>query len=33
MDSDPAETTNLANEAQHAATVNDLRARLAAYRR
>ncbi|HEY3161803.1 MAG TPA: sulfatase/phosphatase domain-containing protein, partial [Vicinamibacterales bacterium] len=33
MDSDPAETTNLAKEAQHAATVNDLRARLAAYRR
>lgn len=33
MDKDPAETTNLAKDAQHAATVNDLRARLAAYRR
>jgi choline-sulfatase len=33
MDNDPAETTNLAKDAQHAATVNDLRARLAAYRR
>jgi iduronate 2-sulfatase len=33
MDKDPGETTNLANDARHAATVNDLRARLAAYRR
>lgn len=33
MDTDPGETTNLAHDAQHAATVNDLRARLAAYRR
>jgi arylsulfatase A-like enzyme len=33
MDKDPAEATNLANDPQHAATVNDLRARLAAYRR
>ncbi len=33
MESDPGETTNLANDAQHAGTVNDLRARLAAYRR
>jgi iduronate 2-sulfatase len=33
MDKDPAETTNLANDARHAATVNDLRARVAAYRR
>jgi len=33
MDKDPGETTNLATDARHAATVNDLRARLAAYRR
>lgn len=33
MDKDPGETTNLAADARHAATVNDLRARLAAYRR
>jgi iduronate 2-sulfatase len=33
MENDPGETTNLANDARHAATVNDLRARLAAYRR
>jgi iduronate 2-sulfatase len=33
MDKDPNETTNLANDARHAATVNDLRARVAAYRR
>jgi iduronate 2-sulfatase len=33
MDKDPAETTNLANDARHAATVDDLRARVAAYRR
>jgi iduronate 2-sulfatase len=33
MNSDPGETTNLAAAAQHAATVNDLRGRLAAYRR
>lgn len=33
MDKDPAETTNLVNDAQHAATVKELRARLAAYRR
>jgi iduronate 2-sulfatase len=33
MDKDPGETTNLANDAQHAVSVNDLRARLAAYRR
>jgi iduronate 2-sulfatase len=32
MDKDPGETTNLAKDAQHAATVNDLRARLAAHR-
>ena len=31
--SDPAETTNLAEDPKHAATVTDLRARLAAYRR
>jgi iduronate 2-sulfatase len=29
---DPGETTNLANDARHAATVDNLRARLAAYR-
>jgi arylsulfatase A-like enzyme len=33
MVNDPGETTNLSNDAQHAAMVNDLRARLAAYRR
>jgi iduronate 2-sulfatase len=33
MDKDPRETTNLANDSQHASTVNDLRTRLAAYRR
>ena len=33
MDQDPGETTNLATDARHAATVSDLRARLAAYRR
>lgn len=33
MEHDPAETTNLAQDARHAATVADLRARLAAYRR
>ena len=33
MDKDPGETTNLAADARHAATVTDLRARLAAYRR
>ena len=32
MDKDPGETTNLANDARHAATVKDLRARLEAYR-
>ncbi len=32
MEKDPAETTNLAGEPAHAATVNELRARLAAYR-
>jgi choline-sulfatase len=32
MDTDPGETTNLANDARHADTVKDLRARLAAYR-
>jgi arylsulfatase A-like enzyme len=33
MDKDPGETVNLAQEAAHAATVSDLKARLAAYRR
>lgn len=33
MEHDPAETTNLAQDARHAATVADLRARLAAHRR
>jgi iduronate 2-sulfatase len=33
MDKDPAETTNLAQDAAHAATVADLKARLGAYRR
>jgi iduronate 2-sulfatase len=33
MEKDPGETTNLAADPQHAATVNDLRARVAAYRR
>jgi arylsulfatase A-like enzyme len=33
MDQDPGETTNLAQDARHAATVSDLKARLAAYRR
>ena len=33
MDKDPAETTNLAQDAAHAATVSDLKARLGAYRR
>jgi arylsulfatase A-like enzyme len=33
MERDPGQTANLAKDAQHAATVNDLRARLAAYRR
>jgi len=33
MNTDPAETTNLANDAGHAETVKDLRARLAAYRK
>ncbi|MBI1872561.1 MAG: sulfatase [Acidobacteria bacterium] len=33
MVNDPAETTNLATDPRHAATVRDLRARLAAYRR
>jgi iduronate 2-sulfatase len=33
MDTDPAETTNLANDARHAQTVKDLRARLAVYRK
>ncbi|MGH9308031.1 MAG: sulfatase [Vicinamibacterales bacterium] len=33
MEKDPAEATNLANAPQHAATVNELRARIAAYRR
>ena len=33
MEKDPAETTNLAQEAAHAATVSELKARLAAYRR
>jgi hypothetical protein len=33
MEKDPGETMNLATDAQHAATVNELRARLAAYRR
>jgi choline-sulfatase len=33
MDKDPGETANLANDARHAATVNELRARLATYRR
>jgi iduronate 2-sulfatase len=32
MERDPTETTNIANDPQHAATVNDLRARVAAYR-
>ena len=32
MDKDPGETTNLANDARHAATVKELRARLAASR-
>jgi arylsulfatase A-like enzyme len=32
MERDPAETTNVADDPQHAATVNDLRARVAAYR-
>ena len=32
MDQDPGETTNLAEDARHAETVKDLRARLAAYR-
>ena len=31
MDNDPAETTNVAHDPQHAATVSDLKARLAAY--
>jgi iduronate 2-sulfatase len=33
MEKDPGETTNLATDAQHAATVTELRARLAAYQR
>ena len=33
MDKDPGETTNLAQDARHAETVSDLKARLAAYRR
>ena len=33
MQNDPAETTNLAADPKHAATVADLRARLAAYPR
>jgi iduronate 2-sulfatase len=33
MDKDPGETVNLAKDARHTATVNELRARLAAYRR
>jgi choline-sulfatase len=33
MDTDPGETTNLAADPKHASTVNDLRARVAAYRR
>jgi len=33
MEHDPAETANLAQDPRHAATVADLRARLAAYRR
>jgi iduronate 2-sulfatase len=33
MSKDPGETTNLARDEQHAATVADLKARLAAYRR
>ena len=33
MDKDPAETTNLAADPAHAATVTNLKARLAAYRR
>jgi iduronate 2-sulfatase len=32
MEKDPGETTNLATDAQHAATVKELQARLAAYR-
>ena len=32
MEADPAETTNLAGDTRHAQTVEDLRARLAAYR-
>lgn len=32
MQKDPAETTNLANDPQHAATVSELRKRIAAYR-
>jgi iduronate 2-sulfatase len=33
MDKDPRETTNLADDPAHAATVATLKARLAAYRR
>ena len=33
MDKDPRETTNLVDAPAHAATVADLKARLAAYRR
>ena len=33
MDKDPGETTNLAADARHAATISELKARLAAYRR
>ena len=33
MEKDPAETTNLAQDAAHAATASELKARLAAYRR
>jgi iduronate 2-sulfatase len=33
MNADPDETTNLASDARHAETINDLRARLAAYRK
>ena len=33
MDKDPAEAVNLAEDPAHAATVSDLKARLAGYRR
>jgi arylsulfatase A-like enzyme len=33
MDTDPGETTNLAQDSRHATTVSDLKARLAAYSR